>query len=94
MKNVEEGDGTLLDHSAVLAFSDCSFGKSHAIDNYPLLVAGAADGALKKGIHYKSPAAENASKLGFTILRAMGLPVTEFGAAEGLVTEGLSDIET
>ncbi len=94
MKNVEEGDGTLLDHSAVLAFSDCSFGKSHAIDNYPLLVAGAADGALKKGVHYKSPAAENASKLGFTLLRAMGLPVTEFGAAEGLVTEGLSDIET
>jgi hypothetical protein len=94
MKKVEEGDGTLLDHSAVMCFTDCSFGKSHAIDNYPLLIAGSADGALKKGIHYKSPAAENASKLGFTLMRTMGLPVTEFGAKEGHVTEGLSDIES
>ncbi len=93
LRKVPEGDATLLEHSAILCMSDCSFGKSHAIDNYPLLLAGGADGALKKGIHYKSPSAENASRLGFTLLRAMGVPVTEFGAAEGLVTQGLEDIE-
>ena len=93
LKSVPEGEGTLLDNAAVLGFSDCSYGKSHAIDNYPLLVAGGACGALKKGIHYKSPAAENASKLGLTLLRIMGVPVTEFGSDEGYVTEGLEDIE-
>ena len=79
--------------SAILCFTDCSYGKSHAIDNYPLLVAGTASGALKKGVHYKSSGAENASKLGFTLLRAMGLPVTEFGFEEGHVTDGISAIE-
>jgi hypothetical protein len=94
LRKVPEGDATLLDHMALLGFSDTSFGKSHAIDNYPLLVAGGCNGALKKGMHYKSPAAENASKLGFTLLRAVGVPVTSFGSAEGLVTEGISEIET
>jgi hypothetical protein len=59
-----------------------------------VLVVGGCSGALKKGIHYKSPAAENASKLGFTLLRAMGMAVTKFGSGPGLVTEGLTGIET
>jgi len=93
LKSVQEGDSTLLDHSAVLLFSDCSFGKSHAIDNYPLVVAGSASGRLHNNMHYQSPAAENASKLSFTLLRAMGLSVTEFGTDAGHVTQGLDDIE-
>ena len=93
LRSIEEGDGTLLDNCAVLGFSDCSFGKSHAIDNYPLLLAGSACGRLKQGMHYKSPAAENASKLGFSLLRMMDLSPTSFGGDEGLVTEGLDDIE-
>jgi hypothetical protein len=94
LESVPEGTGTLLDNCAVLGFSDCSYGKSHAIDNYPLLVAGQACGKLKKGVHYKSPAAENASKLGLTLLRVMGVPVTEFGTDDGYVTEGIDAIES
>lgn len=94
LRAIPEGDGTLLDNCAVLGMSDCSFGKSHAIDDYPLLLAGTAGGRLERGIHYRSPAAENASKLGFTLLRVMDMSPTEFGGDEGLVTEGLDDIET
>jgi hypothetical protein len=93
LRDVDEGGTSLLHSCAVLCFSDCSFGKSHAIDNYPLLVAGSAHGALKKGIHYKSPAAENASKLGFSLLRAMDVAPTQFGSDAGHVTQGLDDIE-
>ena len=93
LRSVDEGASTLLDNCAVLGFSDTSYGKSHSIDNYPLLLAGSACGKLKTGYHYKSPAAENASKLSFTVLRAMGIPTTEFGIDEGRVTEGLDDIE-
>lgn len=93
LAKVPEGNATLLDHLALLAFSDCSYGRSHAIDNFPLLVAGGCNGALKQGIHYKSPAAENASKLGFSLLRAMGVAVTKFGSGPGLVSEGLTGIE-
>lgn len=93
LRKVPEGDGTLLDHMALLAFSDCSYGKSHAIDNYPLLVVGGCNGALKRGVHYRAPAPESASKLGFTLLRALGIPVTSFGNDKGLVTDGISEIE-
>jgi hypothetical protein len=94
LRAIPEGDGNLLDNSAVLGFSDCSFGKSHAVDDYPLLLAGSACGALRQGIHYRAPSAENASKLGFSILRAMDLSPTAFGGDEGLVTEGIDEIET
>jgi len=94
LRAVPEGDGTLLDHTVLLGFSDCSFGKSHAIDNYPLLVAGGGNGALKKGVHYHAPAPESASKLGFTLLRALGIPVTSFGSGNGLVTEGIAELAT
>ncbi len=94
LQSVKEGDGTLLDHMVVLGFSDCSFGKSHAIDNYPLLVSGGANGALKKGLHYRAPAPESASKLGFTLLRALGIPITSFGEGKGLVTQGIAELET
>ncbi len=93
LRKIPEGDETLLDHSVTLGFTDCSFGKSHAVDEYPLLLAGSACGALRRGYHYRSPAAENASKLGFTLLRTMGVATTEFGSDEGYVTEGLDDIE-
>lgn len=94
LRAIPEGDGTLLDNSVVLGFSDCSFGKSHAIDDYPLLLAGSACGALRQNMHYRAASAENASKLGFTILRAMDMSPTTFGGDEGLVTEGIDEIET
>ncbi|MBM4373679.1 MAG: DUF1552 domain-containing protein [Deltaproteobacteria bacterium] len=93
LRKVPEGDGTLLDHMALLALSDCSFGKSHAIDNYPLLVVGGCNGALKRGIHYHAPAPESASKLGFTLLRALGIPATSFGTEKGVVMDGISELE-
>ena len=93
LRKVPEGDGTLLDHMAMLAFSDCSNGKSHAIDNYPLLVIGGCNGALNRGVHYHAPTPESSSKLGFTLLRALGIPATSFGSESGEVMEGISEIE-
>src|SRR6185436_12182542 len=62
LKNVKEGNVTLLDHCGVLFMTDCSNGKSHAVDEYPLFLAGTANGALQGGIHHRAPAGENASK--------------------------------
>lgn len=92
LKSVREGGETLLDHAAVLMMTDCSNGKSHAVDEYPLFLAGTAGGALKKGLHVRT-AGENASKLGFSLLRTFGANVTVFGSDEGRVTDGLGEIE-
>jgi hypothetical protein len=90
---VKEGDGTLLDHTALLATTDVSYGRAHSIEDFPILICGTANGALKKGIHYRSPASENTSKVLLTLARAMGLSLDSYGQGPGQVTSGLSAIE-
>jgi hypothetical protein len=91
---VPEGDGTLLDHSGILATTDCSNCRTHSLDDYPLVLAGGANGNLKTNIHYRSPSSENTSKAVFSLLRAVGVRITEFGRDGGRVTEGLPAIES
>lgn len=90
---VDEGGASLLDHSLVLATSDVSFGRTHSIEEYPIVLAGSAGGAIKPGLHYRSPSGESTSKVLLTILRAMGIRRGEFGAGAGRVDQGLEAIE-
>ena len=92
LDRIQEGDGTLLDHSAVLCTTDVSFGRTHSIDNYPIVIGGSACGALRTGIHHRS-AGENATKVSLSLMRAVGVNAAEFGSDAGRVTDGLSDIE-
>jgi hypothetical protein len=90
---VPEGDSTLLEHCAILGTSDCSYGKSHSIEEYPILIAGSCNGVLKTGMHYRSPSNENTSKVLLTLARAMGMTLDSYGKGDGLVTTSLSAIE-
>ena len=90
---VPEGDTTLLEHCAILATSDVSYGRAHSIEEYPILIAGTANGALKSGLHYRSPASENTSKVLLTLSRAMGLTLDSYGQGQGQVTSSLTAIE-
>lgn len=93
LRNVPEGAGTLLDSCGLLATSDVSLGRIHSLDEYPILLFGSAGGALRTGIHYRSPNSQNASHVMFSLLQAMRIRVPSFGVEGGQVTEGLSDIE-
>ena len=93
LKAVPEGNGTLLDNCAILATTEVSWGREHRLDEFPIILAGTACGALKKGIHYRSPSQENASKVIFSLLQAMDVRVGEFGAGGGKVDQGLGAIE-
>lgn len=90
---VQEGDGTLLDHSVILATSDVSYGRTHSLDDYPILLAGGCGGKLKTGLHYRSPASENASKVIVSLARAMDVSLASFGDGDAKSAEGLSAIE-
>ncbi len=94
MDAVVEGDGTLLDHSAILCTTDVSYGRTHTLEDYPLIVAGSACGALRTGVHWRSPAPDNACKLSLTLLRTMldGLPAS-FGQNAGYTEDSLGAIE-
>lgn len=90
---IPEGDGTLLDNCAVLGTSEVSEGRTHSVDEMPILLAGTACGALRTGIHYRSYSQENATRLLLTLLRAMDVDASEFGVDEARVTDGLGAIE-
>ena len=62
--------------------------------DYPLIVAGSACGALRTGVHWRSPAPDNACKLSLTLLRTMldGLPAS-FGQNAGYTEDSLGAIE-
>ena len=70
-------------------FTDCSYGRSHSIDDYPLIIAGSGGGALATGRHIAARG-ENACKVSLSILRAMGVRAPEFGVGAGRTTDGLS----
>lgn len=93
LANIQEGDATLLDHCVVMGASEISQGRTHSLDDMPLLVCGGGCGAFKMNHHYRSYTQENASSAMLSIVRAMGIPAASFGADEGLATDGLSDIE-
>jgi len=93
LKAIPEGAGNLLDSCAILASSDTADGRDHSITNYPILIAGSAGGKLKyPSVHYKSNG-ENTSMVLLSILRSVGLSLTEFGTGGGRVTASCTAIE-
>jgi hypothetical protein len=91
MRNVREGDGTLLDHSLVLCMSDCSYGRTHSLDDYPLMVAGTGNGAVRQGLHLRARG-ENTSKVVLALLQAMGVRAADYGVGPGRVTDVVSGL--
>ncbi len=49
LDSIDEGDGTLLDHSAAVWFQEMSDGAAHNLNNLPIVQAGSAGGYFKTG---------------------------------------------
>ncbi len=79
LDGIPEGDGTLLDNCLVLAHSDCSIAKSHAVEGIPVMIAGNAGGRVRTGFHLAGRA-DPITRIGLTVQQAMGLPVEKWGA--------------
>ncbi len=75
---IPEGDGTLLDNCLILAHSDCSIAKAHAVEGIPTMVAGRAGGRIRTGFHLAGKA-DPISRIGLTVQQAMGLQVERWG---------------
>ncbi|MCB9681978.1 MAG: DUF1552 domain-containing protein [Alphaproteobacteria bacterium] len=88
---VPEGDGSVLDHALVLATTDCAHGQVHAYTDWPVLLAGGADGALRTDRHVRS-AGGNASAVALTVMHALGLRAPSFGSGDLRVTAPVTDV--
>jgi hypothetical protein len=92
-KATPDGAGNLLDSMAVLATSDTSDGEAHTTNDYPIVIAGSAGGALKfPGVYYNS-SGEHTNKVLLTLLRSVGVQVADIGEGNNKQTMGCSALE-
>jgi hypothetical protein len=91
MEGVKEGDGTLLDHSLVLATSESNFAKIHSVDSLPIMVAGKAGGKWKAGQHI-SGNGDPSSRVGLTIQQTLGMPTTVWGEGAMRTSKPISEV--
>ncbi len=93
LDGIPEADGTLLDHMVVMGCSEISLGRTHSLDEMPILLGGSCCDALVTGHHVRSVSQENSSKVLLSLVRAMDVVQPSFGGAEGEVSDGFSAIE-
>ncbi|MCB2076267.1 MAG: DUF1552 domain-containing protein [Novosphingobium sp.] len=91
MDSIPEGDGTLLDHSLMLATSESNFAKIHSVENLPIMVAGRAGGRWKSGQHV-SGNGDPSSRVGLTIQQVLGMPVTSWGDGAMETSKPISEV--
>ncbi len=87
LKSIEDGAGTLLDHSTVLFGSGMGNANSHTNSNLPLILAG---GGFKHGEHKaypaKRPGRQMLCNLYLSMLQRFGAEVDTFGTSTGTLT--------
>ncbi len=83
MRNIKEGEKTLLDNSMILFGSSMSDGNRHDPANLPLILAGRAGGALNPGRHVASPNGTPLCNLYLSMLNRIGVNVPRFGDSTG-----------
>ena len=78
LREIPEGDGTLLDHCMILYGSPFSDGDVHASVNLPMLIAGRAGGNIRPGrmLEYRDGPAEGVY---LSMMDIMGVAVHEIG---------------
>jgi hypothetical protein len=91
MDSIKEGDGTLLDRMAFLAYTDHGYAKIHGLENIPMMVAGKAGGRLKSGIHVQAKS-DPLSRVGLTLQQVMGVPVSQWGIDSNHTTKTVAEI--
>lgn len=81
MQSIEEGKGSLLDHSMIVYGSGISDGNRHNHDELPILLAGSGGGSLEPGQHIRVEAERPLNDLHLALLERMGVEVDSFGDA-------------
>jgi hypothetical protein len=83
LSETREGDGTLLDHVAVVYGSGLSDGDKHTHEDLPVLIAGGANGRIAGGRHVVYPAETPMTNLFLTLLDHIGVPAQSLGDSTG-----------
>lgn len=91
LDSIQEGDGTVLDHSLIVHGAGMSNSDIHLHHDLPMLVAGGGAGTVRGGRHLEYSEDTPLSNLWLTLIDKMGLPVEKFGDSKGQL-DLLSDV--
>jgi hypothetical protein len=80
LDSIPEGDGTLLDNTAVLWGNEISRGNTHDLTDIPFVLAGSAGGKLRSGQYLRYPGIAH-NQLLLSLIQAFGIEMSEFGAS-------------
>ncbi len=83
MHNTPDGDGSLLDHSAILFGSGMGDGNLHRHSDLPCLLAGKLNGKFQTGYHFDHQPDTPMANLLVTLLDSVGVPITKLGDSTG-----------
>jgi hypothetical protein len=83
LRDIKDGDGTLLDHSMILQGGGLSNSDQHSHIDLPLVLVGGGAGQLKGGRHLRFPKDTPMNNLHMSLLEKVGVPVEKFGDSTG-----------
>jgi len=79
MRNVPEGEGTLLDHSLLMFGNSCGECNYHSPYDAPTILAGRGNGAVTPGRSIEYPEGTPRANLYTSMLQAAGVDIGSFG---------------
>src|SRR5712691_4435967 len=83
LRDIEDGDGTLLDHSMILQGGGLSNSDQHSHIYLPLVLVGGGAGQLKGGRHLRFPKDTPMNNLHMSLLEKAGVALEKFGDSTG-----------
>jgi hypothetical protein len=86
LHQVEEGDGTLLDHAMIAYGSGIHDGNAHNHEDLPILLAGGGCGTLSPGRHLRFPKETPLNNLWLAMLNRMDVTVEKLGDSTGALS--------
>jgi hypothetical protein len=89
--SLREGAGSLLDNMLIMADSDTSDAKVHALDGIPVMTFGTAGGRIKTGKRVVGKG-DPISCVGLTLMQVMGVPIDSWGAKSTKTSKTLTEI--
>ncbi len=91
LDSIKEGDKTLLDRTLVFAFTDHGEARVHSMQKYPIFTAGSGGGRMKTGMHINAEG-DTATRVGFTMMRALGMPLGSWGTESNQTSKAFTEL--
>jgi hypothetical protein len=86
LSTIEEGDGTMLDHSLFLYGTGISDSNTHFYDDLPITLVGGKETGIQGGRYVRYAQGTPLANLHVSLLDKLGVPVDRFGDSTGPLT--------